>query len=92
MRVTVKCDGVTGTEPPAHLVRKLVGLCAIGGVLLAGMVFPVVAAIGVASNQAADTVVSGTADLADEQLPMATTVTDSRNLERLLSDLYVSPS
>jgi membrane peptidoglycan carboxypeptidase len=68
---------VTGTEPPAHLVRKLVGLCAIAGVLLAGMVFPFAAAIGVASNQAADTVVSASADLADEQLPMATTVTDS---------------
>ncbi len=64
-------------EPTRRLLAKLVGLCVIAGVLMAGMTFPIAAAVGVASNQAADTVVSASADLADEQLPTATTVTDN---------------
>ena len=55
----------------------LLGLCLVAGVLVAGMVFPFAAGLGVASNTAADTVASTSADLADEQLPSATTVTDS---------------
>jgi membrane peptidoglycan carboxypeptidase len=64
-------------EPTSRSVLKLIGLCVLGGVLLAGMVFPFVAGAGMASNKAADTVVSASADLADEALPSATTVTDS---------------
>jgi membrane peptidoglycan carboxypeptidase len=68
---------VKGTESTNRLVAKLLGFCVIGGVLLAGMVFPFAAAVGIASNKAADTVVSASSDLADDKLPSATTVTDS---------------
>ena len=36
-------------------VLKLLGLCLLAGVLLAGMLFPVVGALGVVSNRASDT-------------------------------------
>ncbi|GAA5145818.1 transglycosylase domain-containing protein [Pseudonocardia eucalypti] len=49
----------------------------IGGVLLAGMLFPVALGVGLASNKATDTVVNASADLANDRLPAATTVTDS---------------
>jgi membrane peptidoglycan carboxypeptidase len=68
---------MNGPEPTSRLVIKLLGLCVVGGVLLAGMVFPLAAGAGMASNTAADSVASVSADLADEQLPSATTVTDS---------------
>ena len=54
----------------------LLGLCLLAGVLLAGAVFPLAAGLGVASNTAADTVASASADLAGEQLPSASTITD----------------
>jgi len=68
---------MNGTEPASRLVIKLLGLCVVAGVLVAGMVFPFAAGAGIASNTAADTMSSVSADLADEQLPSATTVTDS---------------
>jgi membrane peptidoglycan carboxypeptidase len=58
-------------------VAKLAGLCLVGGILLAGMIFPVAAGLGAASNKASDTVSSASSDLADQPLPSATTVTDS---------------
>ena len=68
---------MNGSEPTSRLVIKLLGLCVVGGVLVAGMVFPLAAGAGVASNTAADSVASVSADLADEQMPSATTVTDA---------------
>ena len=68
---------MNGTESAGRLVIKLLGLCVVAGVLLAGMVFPFAAGAGIASNTAADTMSSVSADLAHEQLPSATTVTDS---------------
>ncbi len=70
---------VTDTELTRRLQARLFGLAVIGGVLVAGMIFPFAAMLGVVSNQAADTVVSASADLTDEPLPSATTVTDSAN-------------
>jgi membrane peptidoglycan carboxypeptidase len=64
-------------KTPGQLIAKLLGLCLIGGVLLAGMTFPLAAGLGVASNNAADTVVSASTNLADEAMPAATTITDS---------------
>ncbi|MBB3663242.1 MULTISPECIES: transglycosylase domain-containing protein [Prauserella salsuginis group] len=55
---------------------KLVGLCLLAGVLVAGILFPVVGAAGVVSNQASETVESMSAELADEPPPQLTTVTD----------------
>jgi membrane peptidoglycan carboxypeptidase len=66
-----------GTEPTRRLVMKLLGLCVVAGVLVSGMVFPFALGLGVASNNAADQMASQSADLIGEQLPSATTVTDS---------------
>ena len=60
-----------------RLVLTLVGLCALSGVMLAGIVFPGALGVGVLSNQAADAVSSDSADLANDKLPSATTVTDA---------------
>ncbi|MBB3050119.1 membrane peptidoglycan carboxypeptidase [Prauserella isguenensis] len=55
---------------------KMLGLCLLAGVLVAGILFPVVGVAGVVSNQASDTVESMSAELADEPPPQLTTVTD----------------
>jgi membrane peptidoglycan carboxypeptidase len=57
---------------------KLLGLCLLAGVLLAGMLFPVVGALGVASNRASDTIDSVSADLVATDPPLITTITDSQ--------------
>ncbi|CAM3059043.1 transglycosylase domain-containing protein [Saccharomonospora xinjiangensis] len=55
---------------------KLLGLCLLAGVLVAGIMFPVVGAAGVISNQASETVDAMSSDLADEPPPLVTTLTD----------------
>ncbi len=45
---------------------KLLGLCLLAGVLVAGILFPVTGAAGVVANQASDTVDSMLTDLAEE--------------------------
>ncbi|MBB5807099.1 membrane peptidoglycan carboxypeptidase [Saccharothrix ecbatanensis] len=57
-------------------VLKLLGLCLLAGVLLAGMMFPVVGALGVVSNRASDTVDSISADLVSTDPPLISTITD----------------
>ncbi|WP_447005220.1 transglycosylase domain-containing protein [Saccharothrix isguenensis] len=57
-------------------VLKLLGLCLLAGVLLAGMLFPVVGALGVVSNRASDTVDSISADLVSTDPPLISTITD----------------
>ncbi|WP_091288335.1 transglycosylase domain-containing protein [Amycolatopsis xylanica] len=56
---------------------KLLGLCILAGVLVAGVLFPVVGAAGVMSNQASETVDRTSSDLADIPPPLVTTVTDA---------------
>jgi len=56
---------------------KLVGLCVLAGVLLAGVLFPAAGGLGMASNQASDTVDSVSADLVEGRLPLVTTMTDA---------------
>ncbi|GLZ40943.1 penicillin-binding protein [Actinokineospora sp. NBRC 105648] len=56
---------------------KLLGLCLLAGVLVAGMLFPIVGALGVASNRASDTIDSVSADLVATPPPLITTITDS---------------
>ncbi|MEQ0559070.1 transglycosylase domain-containing protein [Amycolatopsis sp. NEAU-NG30] len=56
---------------------KLIGLCLLAGVLVAGMLFPVVGAAGVMSNQASETVEKTSSDLADIPPPLVTTITDN---------------
>ncbi|WP_307793253.1 transglycosylase domain-containing protein [Amycolatopsis sp. MtRt-6] len=65
---------------------KLIGLCLLAGVLVAGMLFPVVGAAGVMSNQASDTVEKTSSDLADIPPPLVTTVTD--NTGKPIATLY----
>ncbi|WP_177242847.1 transglycosylase domain-containing protein [Amycolatopsis marina] len=55
---------------------KLVGLCLLAGVLVAGLLFPVVGAAGVISNQASQTVDEMSSELADVPPPLVTRVTD----------------
>jgi membrane peptidoglycan carboxypeptidase len=57
------------------LIRVL-GLCLLAGLLVAGMLFPIVGGIGLASNQASDTVNSVSSNLVQSQVPMVTTITD----------------
>ena len=57
---------------------KMFGLCLLAGVLMAGMLFPVVGALGVASNRASDTIDSVSADLVTTDPPLITRITDSQ--------------
>jgi membrane peptidoglycan carboxypeptidase len=56
---------------------KMAGLCLLAGVLVAGMLFPVVGGLGLASNQATDTVDSVSTNLVEGELPLVTTMTDA---------------
>ncbi|GAA1265141.1 transglycosylase domain-containing protein [Saccharothrix xinjiangensis] len=57
-------------------VLKLLGLCLLAGVLLSGLLFPVVGSLGLVSNRASDTVDSISADLVTTDPPLITTITD----------------
>lgn len=61
----------------AKALIKLAGLCVLAGVLLAGVLFPVAGGLGLASNQASDTVDSVSAELVEGDLPLVTTLTDA---------------
>jgi membrane peptidoglycan carboxypeptidase len=56
---------------------KLLGLCLLAGMLVAGMLFPVVGALGVVSNRASDAIDSVSADLVATPPPLITTVADA---------------
>lgn len=65
---------------------KLIGLCLLAGVLVAGVLFPIVGAAGVMSNQASETVEKTSSDLADIPPPLVTTITD--NAGKQIATLY----
>jgi len=65
---------------------KLIGLCVLAGVLVAGVLFPVAGAVGVISNQASDTVDQTSSDLADIPPPLVTKITDSAGTQ--IATLY----
>jgi membrane peptidoglycan carboxypeptidase len=65
---------------------KLLGLCVLAGVLVAGVLFPVAGAVGVISNQASDTVDQTSSDLADIPPPLVTKITDSAGTQ--IATLY----
>jgi membrane peptidoglycan carboxypeptidase len=56
----------------------MLGLCLLAGVLMAGMLFPVVGALGVVSNRASDTIDSVSADLVATDPPLISTITDAK--------------
>ena len=55
---------------------RILGLCLLAGLLVAGVLFPVVGGIGLASNQASETVNSVSTNLVQSQVPVVTTITD----------------
>ncbi|RZK81684.1 MAG: penicillin-binding protein, partial [Rhodococcus sp. (in: high G+C Gram-positive bacteria)] len=60
----------------SRTVLKLAGATVAAGVMLAGVMFPVAAGLGYASNRAADSVGNSSAELADGVVPAVTTMTD----------------
>ncbi len=68
----------TASSARTRSLTKLLGLCLVAGLLMAGIAFPLVGGLGLASNQASDTVDATSSDLAAGQLPLVTTVTDNR--------------
>lgn len=58
-------------------VAKLVGCTALGGVLVAGMLFPAAGGFGYVSNRAADTVDNSSAELVEGVVPAVTTMVDN---------------
>ncbi|WP_198047304.1 transglycosylase domain-containing protein [Kutzneria sp. 744] len=65
---------------------KLVGLCLLAGVLVAGMLFPTVGALGVVSNRASDTVDATSADLVTTDPPLMSVIEDKN--EKPIAYLY----
>lgn len=61
-------------------VARLVGLCVLAGVLLAGMTFPVAAGVGLVAGDAGDSVTSVSSDIVTGPLPQATVLTDSQGV------------
>ena len=59
-------------------ITKLLAICLVAGVIVAGMTFPFAGAMGLISNDASDTVNATSSDLAAGQLPAVTTVTDDQ--------------
>lgn len=71
---------------------KLLGLCLLAGVLVAGMLFPIVGALGVVSNRASDAIDSVSADLVTTDPALVTTVADANgNPIAYLYDQYRIP-
>ncbi|MGM1063374.1 transglycosylase domain-containing protein [Saccharothrix sp. Mg75] len=60
----------------ADSIAKLVGLCFVAGLLVAGVALPVVGGAGLASNRVSDRVAATSVRLLDEPPPLMTTVTD----------------
>ena len=60
---------------PGGLLR-FICLCALAGILFAGVLAPVAIGLGEASNQLSDSVDSISSDLASAEFPLVTTVTD----------------
>jgi membrane peptidoglycan carboxypeptidase len=71
---------------------KMFGLCLLAGVLVAGVLFPVFGGLGMASNQASDTINSVSADLVTTDPPLVTKIADSQgNTIAYLYDQYRVP-
>ncbi|MBU3750606.1 MAG: PASTA domain-containing protein, partial [Mycobacterium sp.] len=63
--------------PTRPTVRRLALFCVLAGVLIAGLMFPVVGGLGLASNRASDLVTQGSADLVDGEVPAVSTMVDA---------------
>ncbi len=65
---------------------RLAGCCVLAGVLLAGLLFPVVGGLGLLSNKTSDAVASVSTDLAQGVVPQMTTMLDSAG--NVIAHLY----
>jgi membrane peptidoglycan carboxypeptidase len=64
--------------PPAQpTLRKMALFCLLAGVLTAGLLFPIVGGIGVASNHASESVTQGSADIIGGDVPAVSTMVDA---------------
>ncbi|WP_344879776.1 transglycosylase domain-containing protein [Allokutzneria multivorans] len=72
-------EGGAGPVVPgrARLLTRLTALCALGGLLLAAVLFPTAAGLGSLSNRASDAVVATAAELIAKDPPLVTTMIDS---------------
>ncbi|GIZ97570.1 transglycosylase [Tsukamurella sp. TY48] len=59
------------------VIAKLAACVLLGGLLVAGILFPYIGGIGLISNRAADTVDNISSELLEGQVPEVTTVTDN---------------
>ncbi|MBP2472832.1 membrane peptidoglycan carboxypeptidase [Crossiella equi] len=57
-------------------ILKLLGLCVVAGLVVAAIAFPVVGGAGLLSNRAGETVDAFSAELAQADPPLTTTITD----------------
>jgi membrane peptidoglycan carboxypeptidase len=64
-------------RPTLGTVRRLAGCCLLAGVLAAALMFPLVGGIGLMSNQAADVVANGSAQLIEGEVPQVSTMVDA---------------
>lgn len=71
-------SSVSDQYPPTKsTVRRLALFCVLAGVIFAGLLFPIVGGVGIASNHASELVVQGSADIVDGQIPTVSTMVDS---------------
>ena len=68
---------MSDTYPPVKpTLRRIALLCLLAGVLVAGLLFPVVGGVGVASNHASESVAQGSADILGGEVPTISTMVD----------------
>jgi len=64
-------------RPTLGTVSRLAGYCLMAGALAAALMFPFVGGIGLMSNQAADVVANGSAQLVEGEVPQVSTMVDT---------------
>src|SRR6476469_9110660 len=64
-------------QPALRAVVRLAWCCLSAGVLVAALIFPIAAVIGLFSNRAADVVANGSAQLVEGEVPQVSTMVDA---------------
>ena len=63
--------------PTRPTIRRLALFCVLAGVIVAGLLFPIVGGVGIASNHASELVAQGSADIVDGDIPQVSTMVDA---------------
>jgi membrane peptidoglycan carboxypeptidase len=63
--------------PTRSAIRRLAQFCVLAGVIVAGLLYPIVGVVGVASNSASQLVAQGSADIVDGEVPTISTMVDA---------------